>query len=89
MLGGGANNGQAGKDANARPEDDGDVAEGALGRGMGAVPEEVGDGGREAGEEGRGEDGVEVAVDVEMPPKGARVVKGHRGGLPGVVSILS
>lgn len=83
MLGGGANNGQAGKDADARPKDDGDVAEGALGRGVGAVPEEVGDRGRESREDGRGEDGVDVAVDVEMPPERARVVKRHRGGLPG------
>lgn len=83
VLGGGANNGQAGKDADARPKDDGDVAEGALGRGVGAVPEEVGDRGRESREDGRGEDGVDVAVDVEMPPERARVVKRHRGGLPG------
>lgn len=83
MLGGGANNGQARKDADARPKDDGDVAEGTLGRGVGAVPEKVGDRGREAREDGRGEDGVDVAVDVEMPPERALVVKRHRGGLPG------
>lgn len=83
VVGGGANNGQAAKDADARPKDDGDVAEGALGRRVGAVPEKVGDRGREAGEDGRGEDGVDVAVDVEMPPERALVVKRHRGGLPG------
>lgn len=87
MLGGGANNGQARKDADARPKDDGDVAEGTLGRGVGAVPEKVGDRGREAREDGRGEDGVDVAVDVEMPPERALVVKRHRGGLPGYVSV--
>ena len=69
LLRHGADDGQAAKDANGGPKNHGNVAQRTCHGGVGAVPEKVRYGMRKPGEDGRRQDRVEDAVDVDVPSK--------------------
>lgn len=79
----GADDGQACEYANHGPEDHGQVAQRAV-LGMGAVPEEVRHKRGQPGQGGRREVGVELPINVEVPPGRTRRRRGrvcyHGGG---------